>query len=96
MKPDDALKVTQEEMDACCPCRSGAGAERTPCGVEYLCSCCLSVRERRRAGLPCRWPGHAAGRRRDAAVRLDEREFLLNDMTYMRDAARKAFEEAGK
>ena len=102
MKPDDALKVTQEEMDACCPCRLEV---KTKSCVAW-CKCWHLVTG---PSGPCRWPGHTALKRRDAAVRYVEATGAY--LAYMRfrrsskaghrirermDEARKAFEEASK
>ena len=65
MKPDDALKVTQEKMDACCPCRQ---FEVHPCWGS--CRCAFTEGESPeyvKAQSECKHPYHAALRRRDAA-----------------------------
>lgn len=80
---DDALRVTQEQMDACCPCRSAH-----PCcgGKGWICACWKAHAEKQiNAGVlldieACRWPGHAARRRRDAArdLAMAERAYEID------------------
>ncbi len=100
--PDNALKDTQREMDECCPCHMDIteylhGSLPRLVRCNYNCPCSESG-----SAGDCIWPGHAALKRRDAAVRWDESEYYnrqlyaggFDDEKHLADA-RRAYRELG-
>ena len=92
---DTALRVTQKEMDECCPCSPewGSCSDDGPC-MHLACGVGPS-KDIPFQAVDCHWPGHAALKRRDAAVRWATLTGIdRSTLTQLHEAHREELESA--